>query len=165
MPYEQMDGDLHLTVTYDNYKIIIDGVKDNVKRVVFHLASGTILNHLNLKAIQLMIKKSNKKFHRDDEFTLDYLVKTDEKISEKKGEAKRFRFMLIECLLQLNLKLKTLCCNTLVLFGIVIAGMFLLGSLSIGSATSVMFLSFAYGCNSFSLMLHLVLVNESDQYI
>jgi hypothetical protein len=36
--YEQMDGDLHLTVTYDNYKIIIDGVKDNVKRVVFHLA-------------------------------------------------------------------------------------------------------------------------------
>jgi hypothetical protein len=115
-----MDKDLHLTLTYDNYKIIIDDVKDNEKRVVFHLASGTILNDLYLKAIHLMIKKSNKKFHRNDEFTLEYLVNTDEKISGKKGEAKRSRFfqclvVSFASLLQLNVKLKTLCCNTLVL--------------------------------------------------
>jgi hypothetical protein len=91
-----MDENLHVTLTYDNYKkIIIDGVKNAKKRIVFNLAFGTILKHLNLKAILLEIKKSNKNLHRDDEFSLEYLVKIDEKISgKKKGDAPRSRFML-----------------------------------------------------------------------
>jgi hypothetical protein len=72
-----------------------------------------------------MIKKSNKKFHRNDEFTLEYLVNTDEKISGKKGEAKRSRFfqclvVSFASLLQLNVKLKTLCCNTLCIEDIIL---------------------------------------------
>jgi hypothetical protein len=91
-----MDEELQVTLTYDNYKkIIIDGVNNAKKRIVFNLAFGTILKHLNLKAILLEIKKSNKNLHRDDEFSLEYLVKIDEKISgKKKGDALRSRFML-----------------------------------------------------------------------